>query len=196
MAMKVAKEKSKQWILTNYLNTIYMGAGAYGVEAAAQTYYGKKVSQLDVAQAAVIAAIIQQPSTYPLPQYRPELISRSHYVLSGLVQMGKLTAAGERDGVPGPRRLRPADRRLRCVGSLCPQHGLQRAGRRLSLQPVQIYTGGYTIRTSIDNAKMAELYAAVRDNEAQIDESSFPFDPPTCTRARCWRTPPTAPSRP
>ena len=44
VAMKVAKEKSKQWILTNYLNTIYLGDGAYGVEAAAQTYYGKPVS--------------------------------------------------------------------------------------------------------------------------------------------------------
>ena len=43
VAMKVAKEKSKQWILTNYLNTIYLGDGAYGVEAAAQTYYGKNV---------------------------------------------------------------------------------------------------------------------------------------------------------
>ena len=40
----------------------------------------------------MIAAIIQQPSTYPLPQYRPELINRWHYVLSSLVQMGNLTA--------------------------------------------------------------------------------------------------------
>ena len=71
VAMKVAKEKSKEWILTNYLNTIYLGEGAYGVEAAAQTYYGRQVSQLSAAQAAVIAAIIQQPSNYPLPQYRP-----------------------------------------------------------------------------------------------------------------------------
>ena len=71
VAMKVAKEKSKPWILTNYLNTIYFGDGAYGVQAAAQTYYGKPVDKLSVAQAAVIAAIIQQPSNYPLPQYRP-----------------------------------------------------------------------------------------------------------------------------
>ena len=70
VAMKVAKEKSKQWILTNYLNTIYLGDGAYGVQAAAETYFGKPVNELSVAQDAVIAAMIQQPSTYPLPQYR------------------------------------------------------------------------------------------------------------------------------
>jgi len=71
VAMKVAKEKSKPWILTNYLNTIYFGDGAYGVQAAAQTYYGTTVDKLTPAQAAVIAAIIQQPSNYPLAQYRP-----------------------------------------------------------------------------------------------------------------------------
>ena len=92
VAMKVAKEKSKQWILTNYLNTIYLGQGAYGVEAAAQTYYGTSVTKLDVAQAAVIAAIIQQPSTYPLPQYHAQLVNRWHYVLNGMVQMGTLSA--------------------------------------------------------------------------------------------------------
>ena len=89
--MKVAKEKSKPWILENYLNTIYLGEGAYGIGAAAQTYYNEPVSSLTAAQAAVIAAIIQQPSTYPLPQYRAQLVNRWHYVLNGMVQMGTLT---------------------------------------------------------------------------------------------------------
>ena len=104
VAMKVAKEKSKQWILTNYLNTIYLGQGAYGIEAAAETYYGKPVAKLSVAQDAVIAAIIQQPSTYPLAQYRPQLEARWHYVLNGMVQTGTLTAqqaAATKFPVPG-----------------------------------------------------------------------------------------------
>src|SRR5437016_8037069 len=91
VAMKIAKSKSKQWILENYLNTIYFGQGANGIGAAAQTYYNEPVSKLTTAQAAVIAAIIQQPSTFPLPQYRTQLEARWHYVLNGLVQMGKLT---------------------------------------------------------------------------------------------------------
>ena len=104
VAMKVAKEKSKQWILTNYLNTIYLGQGAYGIEAAAETYYGKPSAKLTVAQDAVIAAIIQQPSTYPLPQYRTQLEARWHYVLNGMVQMGTLTeqkAAAMKFPAPG-----------------------------------------------------------------------------------------------
>jgi membrane peptidoglycan carboxypeptidase len=179
VAIKVAKEKSKQWILTNYLNTIYLGDGAYGIEAAAQTYYGVKVSKLDVAQAAVIAAIIQQPSTYPLPQYHAQLVNRWRYVLNGMVQMGALTAQ------------KAAAMKFPALGDHVPQsvgtdvwdpYVLQMVQDELEhvyhLSQQQIYDGGYVIRTSIDDQKMAALYQAVRDNEAQIDAGgSFPFVP-------------------
>ena len=178
VAMKVAKEKSKDWILTNYLNTIYLGQGAYGVEAAAQTYYGRHVSQLSTAQAAVIAAIIQQPSNYPLPQYRAQLENRWHYVLNGMVQMGTLTAQ------------RAAAMKFPVPGSYVPQsvgrdvwdpYVLNMVYNELTdiyhLSKSQIYNGGYVIRTSVDDTKMAALYQAVRDNLAQINASGFPFHP-------------------
>ena len=92
VALKVAKEKSKAWILTNYLNTIYLGQGAYGVGAAAETYFGIPASQLDAAQAAYIAAIIQSPSYYPTPAGQPALMTRWHYVLNGMVALGDLSA--------------------------------------------------------------------------------------------------------
>ncbi len=178
VAMKVAKEKSKPWILTNYLNTIYLGDGAYGVEAAAETYYGKKVAQLDVAQAAVIAAIIQQPSTYPLPQFRPELINRWHYVLNGMVQMGNLTQQ-QADTMKFPK---PGDFTAQSVGNdVWDPYVLNMVYNELAdvyhFTQSQIYNGGYVIHTSINDAKMEALYQAVRDNEAQIDASSVPLDP-------------------
>jgi membrane peptidoglycan carboxypeptidase len=180
VAMKVAKEKSKPWILTNYLNTIYFGEGAYGVQAAAQTYYGRTVDKLTVAQAAVIAAIIQQPSNYPLAQYRPQLENRWHYVLDGMVQMGKLTQQ-QADTVkfPAPRNYVP-----RTVGKdVWDPYVLDMVqnelGSAYKLTRSQVYNGGYVIRTSIDDAKMAALYKAVAGNEAQIDQSSVPFNPVT-----------------
>ena len=178
VAMKVAKEKSKQWILTNYLNTIYLGEGAYGVEAAAETYYGTPVTKLDVAQAAVIAAIIQQPSTYPLPQYHAQLVNRWHYVLNGMVQMGTLSA----QQAATMKFPKPGDFVAQSVGTdVWDPYVLGMVYNELRqvyhLSPSQIYNGGYVIRTSIEDAKMAELYQAVRDNEAQIDASSDPFDP-------------------
>ncbi|HEY2639587.1 MAG TPA: transglycosylase domain-containing protein, partial [Streptosporangiaceae bacterium] len=94
IAQKLAKSKSKQWILTNFLNTIYLGDNAYGISAAAETYFGVPVDKLTTAQAAVIAAIIQQPSYYPLPQYRSDLVARwRNYVLNGMVQMHAITQA-------------------------------------------------------------------------------------------------------
>jgi membrane peptidoglycan carboxypeptidase len=169
VAMKVAKEKSKPWILTNYLNTIYLGDGAYGVGAAAQTYYGKQVWQLTPAQAAVIAAIIQQPSTYPLAQYRPQLEVRWHAVLNGMVQMGTLTpqqAATMK--FPAPKDYVPQS-----VGQdAWDPYVLDMV--RIELKDVygisqqQLYTGGYVIHTTIDDAKMKAMYAAVQANEIEM----------------------------
>ena len=101
IAQKLASSKSKDWILQNYMNVIYLGDGSYGVEAAAETYFGEPVSKLTVAQDAVIAAIIQAPSTYYLPQYRTNLEGRWHYVLNGMVKIGDLSQAqANHDDVP------------------------------------------------------------------------------------------------
>ncbi|HMI26343.1 MAG TPA: transglycosylase domain-containing protein, partial [Streptosporangiaceae bacterium] len=176
VAMKVAKEKSKQWILTNYLNTIYLGRGAYGIEAAAETYYGKPSAKLTVAQDAVIAAIIQQPSTYPLQQYRTQLEARWHYVLNGMVQMGTLTeqkAAAMKFPVPGNHVPQTLGR------DVWDPYVLNMVQTELEgtyhLSQEQIYNGGYVIRTTVDDKKMAALYAAVRENEALINASSHPL---------------------
>jgi len=104
IARKLAATKSKQWIMTNYLNLIYLGKNSYGVEAAAQTYFGKPVSQLTVAQDAVLAGIIQQPSTYPLLSYRPQLQARWTYVLQQMVADKYITQA-QMDSMKFPKLL-------------------------------------------------------------------------------------------
>jgi membrane peptidoglycan carboxypeptidase len=93
IAQKLSSEKSKDWILQNYLNVIPLGNNAFGVAAASETYFGVPVSNLTVAQDAVIAAIIQEPSLYWQLQYRPNLIDRWHYVLDGMVTIGDLSQA-------------------------------------------------------------------------------------------------------
>ncbi len=95
VAEKLAQEKSKEWILTQYMNVVPTGADIYGFGAAAQQYFGVPVSQLTVAQAAMIAAMPQSPSYYnPDPKagaaYQA-LVYRWHYVLNTMVQMGTLS---------------------------------------------------------------------------------------------------------
>jgi membrane peptidoglycan carboxypeptidase len=169
VAMKVAKEKSKQWILQNYLNTIYFGDGAYGVQAAAETYFNKPVWDLSVAQDAVIAAMIQQPSTYPLPQYRSELIARWAYVITGMVETGHLTAqqaAAMKFPAPGnyvPQSVGP---------DVWDPYVLNMVYNELidvyHFSQSQIYNGGYLIKTTIDDTDMRTLYQAVQQNEVQM----------------------------
>jgi membrane peptidoglycan carboxypeptidase len=176
VAMKVAKAKSKQWILQNYLNTIYFGDGAYGVQAAAETYFNKPVWDLSVAQDAVIAAMIQQPSTYPLPQYRPELKARWSYVLNGMVATGHLTAQ------------QGAAMKFPTLGDYVPQsvgndvwdpYVLNMVYNELidvyHFSQSQIYNGGYLIKTTIDDTKMRALYQAVQQNEVQMADDGGPL---------------------
>ncbi len=176
VAMKVAKEKSKQWILTNYLNTIYFGEGSYGVEAAAETYFGKPLSKLSVAQDAVIAALIQQPSTYPLPQYRSDLVARWHYVLNGMVATGHLTA----QQAAAMKFPAPGDHVPQTVGGdPWDPYVLNVVYNELvdvyHFSQSQIYNGGYLIKTTIDDAKMEALYQAVQQNEVTMAQGGVPL---------------------
>lgn len=63
-AITLEKGMSKEDIMAQYLNTIYMGDNCYGIEKASENYFGKKVTDVNVAEAACLAAIIQLPSTY------------------------------------------------------------------------------------------------------------------------------------
>ncbi len=71
LALRLEQKYSKEEILTLYLNQIYLGAGCYGVEAAAQTYFGKSTSELDIAESALLAALPKAPSLYS-PFKNPE----------------------------------------------------------------------------------------------------------------------------
>ena len=64
LALKINRELSKEQILEDYLNTIYFGRGAYGIEAASQAYFRKDVSELTVEEGAVLAAVVRSPSAY------------------------------------------------------------------------------------------------------------------------------------
>ncbi|MGW4356980.1 transglycosylase domain-containing protein, partial [Nocardia sp. NPDC004582] len=93
ISAKMAKQWSKDQILAAYLNTIYFGRGAYGIDAASKAYFNKPVQDLSVAEGAVLAATIQQPSNLD-PEKNPQgAQTRWKYVLDGMVDGGNLPAA-------------------------------------------------------------------------------------------------------
>src|SRR5579859_3970442 len=86
---------SKDDILIMYLNRVYYGNGAYGLGAAAKTYYNKDARDLDPAQAAYLAGLIQAPSYYDPILHPDNAKARQGYVLDGMVKIGAITAADE-----------------------------------------------------------------------------------------------------
>jgi membrane peptidoglycan carboxypeptidase len=92
LAVKIAQSEDKQEVLGNYLNTIYLGRGTYGIEAAADAYFGVDAADLTIAQAALIAGIIPSPSNWD-PAVDPERAEqRWNRVLDLMVEDGWITA--------------------------------------------------------------------------------------------------------
>jgi membrane peptidoglycan carboxypeptidase len=93
LSIKIDREKSKDQILQDYLNTIYMGRGAYGVQSAAKAYFDKDVSKINTGEAAVLASIIRSPGRYDPadPDTLANLKVRWRYVVDAMAQIGTLT---------------------------------------------------------------------------------------------------------
>jgi membrane peptidoglycan carboxypeptidase len=94
LSIKIHNQLSKKEILEGYLNTIYFGNGAYGVQVASKTYFDKPASQLNYAQSALLATIINSPTYYdPYAEGAGDRIGpRFRYVLKGMVKDGAITA--------------------------------------------------------------------------------------------------------
>jgi membrane peptidoglycan carboxypeptidase len=93
LAIRLEATVSKETILIDYLNTVFYGRNAYGIEAAAQAYFDKPASELTAAEGAVLAALLQAPNALA-PETNPEgLLERWNYVLDGMVSEGFLTEA-------------------------------------------------------------------------------------------------------
>jgi membrane peptidoglycan carboxypeptidase len=101
LSIKLETIISKDQILQDYLNTIYFGRGAYGIETAANQYFGKSVSQLEVSESAVLAAIVQAPNALSPEENLGGLTSRWNYVLDGMVAKGWISQE-ERSSITFP----------------------------------------------------------------------------------------------
>jgi penicillin-binding protein 1A len=107
LAQKVEQVHSKDWILASYLNQVYFGNHAYGIEAAAETYFDKHAADLDLVQAALIAGLPQAPSIYDPFQRPDEAVARRNEVLAAMYAAGDITARQYQTAVSRPLRLHP-----------------------------------------------------------------------------------------
>jgi penicillin-binding protein 1A len=98
LAIKLSDKHEKNWILANYMNTVYYGNHAYGVEAAAQTYFSRRASKLSLLQSALLAGLPQAPSVYDPFKDPEKAIKRRNDVLKALYENDKISYANYREG--------------------------------------------------------------------------------------------------
>ncbi|GHE33272.1 transglycosylase domain-containing protein [Streptomyces capitiformicae] len=176
ISLKLERNESKDYILAGYINTSYYGRGAWGIQAAAQAYYGVDAKDLNVEQGAYLAALLQAPSQYDLSTAtetgRKLVTNRWNYVLDNMVEM-KWLDASEREGMKLPKPKDPQG-----APDMEGQNGylVNAANSELAKQLVAgdrapdleeakalIEKGGWTVTLNIDPKKQTALEKAVKE---------------------------------
>ncbi|MBT2210478.1 transglycosylase domain-containing protein [Actinomadura sp. NEAU-AAG7] len=165
VALKLDEHRSKQEILTLYLNTVYFGRQASGVQAAARAYFDRDVWDLSVSQAALLAAMIQRPAYFHSQGDDPParaLRARWRYVIDGMVSLGKLTRAqADRERFP---RTRDEWQGVSVSGqTLMVRQRVLDELRELSVPIESVVNGRLKIYTSLDQRWMRYAEEAMRD---------------------------------
>jgi len=107
LAVWLEAKFSKKEILSLYLNRVYFGAGAYGIEAASQRYFGKPASKLTLGEAALLAGLMKGPSRYSPVSATDRAERRATIVLGEMVRAGAITAAEQAAAFKAPVRVNP-----------------------------------------------------------------------------------------
>ncbi len=176
LAIKMDKELPKEKVLEDYLNTIYFGRGAYGIEAAAQTYFGVSAAQLSLHQSAALAALINQPSAFDPANGEKAiagLTERVDYVLDGMV-LAKNISQSEADQLRGTLPQFPQVQTSEAYGG---SNGFLMSMATSELEANgftadQINGGGYKIITTFDAAMQAAAVDSVQKNTKKAAENA------------------------
>ncbi len=191
VAQKLAQAKSKEWILQQYMNTIYLGNGAYGVAAAAQTYFGytpSTIHKITPAQAAMIAAMIQSPGQYsPNPKAGADyqgLVYRWHYVINAMVTMGTLPAS-EAAQQKFPTIVKPVNNSWNGYKGYIMQAVQYELENTYHYSASKIDNGGLRIITTFNKSLMSSLYATVRKDDKVMRSCVVPVILSAAAQAPC-----------
>ncbi|MEW9265027.1 transglycosylase domain-containing protein [Kineococcus endophyticus] len=166
ISLKIDQQQSKDETLQNYLNTVYFGRGAYGIQAAAQAYFGVDASQLNVSQGALLAALLKGPGNYDPRKGEEQTAAakaRVDYVLDGMVSEGWLSPADRAQaGLPETIEQQPNTQWRGTNGYLLKTVQDELTGK-VGLSEEDIERGGLKIVTTFDPKAQAAAVQAVQD---------------------------------
>ena len=159
LAWKIERKLSKDQILELYMNQIYLGQRAYGFSSAAQTYFGKSLNQLTIAQEAMLAGLPKAPSAYN-PIVNPKRAQqRQQYILQRMRDLKYITPDQYAQAVAEDIKVRQAGQAY----STHAEYAAEMVRQALFAQYKEdIYTRGFTVTTTLRSRDQDAAYAAVR----------------------------------
>jgi penicillin-binding protein 1A len=168
LAMDIERSYSKERILEMYLNTIYLGSGSYGIEAASRTYFGKPASKLTYVEAATLAALPKGPSYYN-PRRNPQAAQvRRDLVLAAMERAGYITAAQAATGRGMPLALVPP------TGALRAPYFVERVRHEMEDKFGELlYTGGLRIYTALDPTLQEVAERGLEEHLETIEKGEY-----------------------
>lgn len=166
ISLKIGNELNKTQILERYLNTIYFGRGAYGIEAAAKSWFGVSAKDLNIEQAAVLAAVLNYPSGMD-PENGKEslerLTKRYEYVINALAETKKITPEQKTKALKGlPEIKKPVVDKNKYNGPNgfvinTAETQLTEVLKELGYEEAEIEGGGFSVTTTFDKTKQDAL---------------------------------------
>jgi membrane peptidoglycan carboxypeptidase len=177
LSRQLEKRLTKRQILESYLNTVYFGNGAYGVQEAANTYFGVTVGKLDLMQAATIAGLIRAPEDYDPYDNRKAAVERRNVVLAKMLELGMAKEEQVADAIASKLRLREVEKGDRYPAPYFMDYvqrlitydpRFEALGENVKQRQNQLFQGGLRIHTTVDLEMQAAAEEAV--------ESVLPYE--------------------
>ncbi len=168
LALQLERVMDKEHILEAYLNAVYFGHGAYGIEAASNTYFNKPASRLTLAEGALLAGVIKSPSTYA-PHLNPDkAVSRRNSILKAMEKNGMITAKQRSQAQAEAVQLAADDDGIKFAWYM--DTVLGEAMSILHVDADELMSGGYRLHTALNPRMQAAAEALFEDG------ARFPAD--------------------
>ncbi len=166
LALQIERELSKDEILELYINKIYLGNRAYGIEAASQVYYGKSIGEISLAEMAMIAGLPKAPSRFN-PIVNPERsMERRNWILGRMLKLGRISEDAYQTAVTEPLTARlhitAPDLNAPYIAEMARAEMVGRFGG-------QAYTDGYSVTTTVPSDLQSQAHLAVKSGLIAYD---------------------------
>jgi penicillin-binding protein 1A len=180
LAIRIENAMSKQQILELYLNQIFLGRNAYGIEAAARAYFGKGIDQLTLPEMAYLATLPKAPANYDPDRHADRALERRAYVLREMQANGYITAAQQQAANAAPLGTIDRSDTRRDAEKAFDGYYMEEVRRELIAKygtdagdsANSVYSGGLWVRSSLDPAAQKAMEQALRDGLVRYEAAA------------------------